>query len=108
MTHSIKRGPTAVIRWAEDRNARSVNCICNVGGASVIADEQVQFTDQGGEPSKRSLPRQIDWLRRHSLCDRSYNCLLIKTSGQDDLRIEALGEVISDRGKVLGWPATRR
>jgi len=108
MAYLVKRSPAPVIRRAEDGNACSVNSIRKVSWASIIADKQIQFTDQRGQSSKRSFASQVDWLCHHLLYYRLYNGLFIRTSSQDYLCIESLDKCISKRGKVSGGPAAGR
>src|SRR5260221_6509225 len=100
--------PTSIIRRAEDRNTQSVNGTGNVSGAGVIADKEIQCTDQRSKPAKRGSPHQVNRFCRHALCDRMHNSLLIRISSQDDLRIEPPGKVIGERSKELCWPAPGR
>ena len=55
MARLIQRSPTPGISRAKDGNARRIYSIGNMSRPGIVADKEIQFTNQRSQPTERGL-----------------------------------------------------
>src|SRR4051794_14147012 len=111
LTNSVSRRaqwfPALVFGRSKDGNAGTMDGVGNMGRASIVADKEIQFANNGSQSTERSLPGEIHRWHLYIPHNLFYGHLFPRTTRKYNLSIEALGQRISDGGEVLGRPAPR-